>query len=1253
MMERVGVSVSRADDPSEIDRFVLKRRLGEGGMGVVYEAYDRELEMPVALKTLRAMEPQALLLFKNEFRALQDLKHPNLVGLGELIETSGMWLFTMELVHGVDLLRYVRPDDPFDYDNGPTENLVTSTKLGPPERSEAVGVMPVTGDRPAATFDEPRLRHTLGQLAQAIHTLHQADKIHRDIKPSNILVADDGRAVVLDFGVVASASDDNQLFVGTPSYMAPEQAAAQRVGPPADWYAVGVLLYQALTGQLPINGRPDVVVDMKQRLEPPPPHTLVPSVPEDLDQLCVELLRIDPARRPTGQQIVERLGRQVTREQRWVASSTSVFVGRRGELDALRAAFRDSANSATIVAVEGESGVGKTALVRRFVQSVGMESNALVLSGRCYERESVPYKAIDGIVDAMTTHLLSLPADDVRALLNKHAVLLLPLFPVLNRLERLDPDGSSKDAPAATQDPAELRTRAFAALREIWAALAQRRPLVLVIDDLQWSDPDSLALLREALRPDVAPRLLLVATVRDGESSARASATVAELPTVPGGLRRIALGRLSAEEARRFAIKLSSGVDELARIDPSSVAATSQGHPLFVIELMRHALAFGHTRGVKLEQAIWSRVSHLDERLRQRVELLATAGGPLSVATAAAAAGVGVGELLEDLSTLRYEHLVRTSGVRKSDSVEIFNAPIRDAVLGHLEAGELKAWHRRIARALEAQQPIDYEAVVEHWRLADEPARAASFVVPAAAQAAAALAFERAARLYRLALDLVERKGQEAVDLYTALGDALANCGRSGNAGNAYLAAIVAGATNALDLRRRAAEQFLRGGYIDEGMKTVDLILREVGLRSPSSPTWALASLLFRRAQVRLRGLRFRARPAGAPDDVNCLRADICSSIGVAIGFIDTMRGADFLSRSVLYALRSGDLNRIGRALAAEAAYSAGAGGGRTRARTERLLAAAGEVVKQTGPGYNQIIIDSTRAMAAYSYGQWRESLDLLREAERRFKEQTIGCWYEISTAMQYQVGCLFYLGWIDEITARIDSTMREAADKGDRYTAASVRTGNSIVRWLAVENVEGARADMRKALEEWSQDGFHYQNYFVEVVSLSLIEMYAGDYRAARERILRLWPQIQQSKLLFCQVPFIECSMLRARTILASIAAGLEPVAHVAEPLKLAATVEKEKMGWGNGLAALVRAGAMALKGQPDAAAKSLADAIEILDRQQMGLHAASARRMRGLVIGGDEGRALIEQADAWMKSRGIRNPARMAQLFVPGFVK
>ena len=261
-------------------RFQLRRRLGSGTSGVVYEAVDVLANRMVAIKLLRKVGRPSH--FRPEFRTAAQVSHPNVVRLLEQFQERGRSFFTMELVEGMPIVDYVR------------------------------GLRP-RKVRPLTVQELDCARAVLGQLIEGVWALHAAGMLHGDLKPANVLVSDQGHLVLVDLSLAGdlrlSLSQQPKFPGGTPIYMAPELLSDTTLTEAADWYSVGVMMYELLTGRVPFDGSWLQIFSQKG-------HDDV-VLPDDLDRreplamLCADLLQRNPHARPTGVEIRERFARLV------------------------------------------------------------------------------------------------------------------------------------------------------------------------------------------------------------------------------------------------------------------------------------------------------------------------------------------------------------------------------------------------------------------------------------------------------------------------------------------------------------------------------------------------------------------------------------------------------------------------------------------------------------------------------------------------------------------------------------------------------------------------------------------------------------------------------------------------------------------------------------------------------------------------------------------------------------------------------
>lgn len=826
-----------------LGEYELGRKLGEGGFGIVYEARHVRRGDRVALKTLpresvsidgadeaadcKQRSGDRLLRFKREFRTLVDMHHPNLVGLHSLEADGDQWFFTMDLIQGVDFFDYVRPH---------------------------------------GRLNEARLRAVVPQLVAGVSALHNQGIIHRDLKPSNVMVTNGGQVLILDFGLVAELekrADTASIahFAGTPVYAAPEQLWGDHSAA-SDWYAVGVMIYEALCGVRPFAETGVRVLDVKANQDPLPlPESK--SLPEDLAELAIRLLNRDVTQRLDAIETAHALSGRVIVDRPRQIQSTGSLIGRESHLAQLHSALDSlrQTGHAQIVFVSGHSGEGKTSLVECFLDPLRTDRDVVVLSGRCYDRESVPFKAIDGVIDALCAYLRKLPESDAALLMPDDLAFLTQVFPVLQRVEVI----ARADTPnVGSLDRPQVLTRAFAALRLLLSRLAKRQPIVIFTDDLQWGDASSADALHAVLSGEDTPSILLIGTYRSDEAEQsrflnrwsqlhgdHASGSPAE---------HIGLAPLTAEDCKRLMVDILKR--DNAIIDQQAVKfyGRTDGNPYLLMELIRcFDLNADDSAALSLPDVLQRKLTRLPELASRLLEIIAVSGRAVAmqeVFGAAAAESIDAGII----NHMRSENLVRLVGTDNDALLDTYHDTIREAVIEQLSQDDLRATHRALAVQIEQESGNDPTALYEslqtcsrldrdeitaarsgdlayHYEAAGNSTRALTYAVLAAESARRQFAFDVASEFYSMAqrhLDSASNRLRYRVA--AGHGESLIQSGRFAEA-----LTILQGTAKLTDDRiEKATVDMLRGnaiyrlGNLNESVRVYDDVLEYLGEPVPA-----------------------------------------------------------------------------------------------------------------------------------------------------------------------------------------------------------------------------------------------------------------------------------------------------------------------------------------------------------------------------------------------------------------------------------
>lgn len=1062
--------------PTTISRYKLLRRIGAGGMGIVYEAEDTRDGKRVALKVLlphAAEEAEGILRFKREYRALARLRHPNIVRVFDAGIDEDTPFIAMEFLNGKDVRSYLR---------------------GFPE---------------GAPRDREMLR-ILRQLLGALAHIHGRRIVHRDLKPENILVTGDGRVKLMDFGVARlfRAPTSSSGLLGTFAYMAPEQVTTGEADGRSDLYAVGILIFELITGRYPFPVEPPAAA-LHHHVNTPPEliRHLNPKADPMLANLAHRLLEKDPMDRlQSAEEAMSFLSSGSESQSTLLPDSVELpgqlfvprFVAREPELEILDGVVSDaSAGRGRFVLIEGPSGVGKTRLVEELRNRVRRRTHVLI--GQCAPEGMQAYGAFQGILDGIAQIASRASEDVVQKILGRDVALVSAVSPRLSQL----------GGPVNTShlDAGERKIRLHKAMVGVVGRLALTKSVVLVIEDLHWADSLALELIWDAARTLLAPRpggvtgetvcpVAIIASRRSmAEGPDPSEALIRRLESRVRITRRMvgALGEADVAEM----LRTMTGVSRPQPHVVETLMAETQGLPLLVQELIqswvqdgvlvRHRAGWSYKdqpldagesfgpdsapslraiaaappeeaeisddgsapkksspRRAGRDDVVLAKLRVLSEPARELVERLALLGRVLPSDLVSAVSALGEDQLLDAI-----DELVRTTVLVEDvgqDGVRyrFYHEGFREAVARGLQKNKRQKLHLALARTLErrfADRRVELANVLaRHFRSGGQAERAVRYLKMAAASAAARGDLDGAMRRFedaRLILDEgpdTPAAATRRIRVVLTEIDLLLDFGR---AKEALDRADPQAAASARDpqvmiselLLRRAESQFALG-RLDEALTSLGRMPKPAPTRSIGARALELEgrTRMARGEYGKARAVLEAARDVAGDTGLSALAEQLEAAIGVVM-----LHQGDYL----------GALDRLETSL--------------KRARTGGQSSEVADLIGHIGM-VHAARNNTTAALACY-----REALELAEARGMRTDRQR---W---SGAM----GMLMSdLGQFEDAEEKLREALEIAIDTGSRQGEATWRGELGVLSFLAARYDEAAQ-ELQRCLAIAREIGF------------------------------------------------------------------------------------------------------------------------------------------------------------------------------------
>jgi serine/threonine protein kinase len=832
-------------------------------MGVVYRAEHRGTGQQVALKMVSIAEHERLAGIRAEIQTLAKLDHPGIVRLLDQGLEGGLPWYAMELLEGQTLSRVL--DDVWGPRTGVerTASAVTAPAPAPGGEqgwSEPQAVAPRQGLGPVAGGRVAEMIRMFRQICLTLSFLHGRGIVHRDLKPSNFFVRRDGTVVLMDFGLTSRARGSvgrealelAGRLVGTPMYTAPEQLSRQATDARADLYALGCMLYEALTGQVPFRSQRQDLLVQQQLHEPPlPPSVLVADLDPRLEALTLRLLSKKARDRIGHADDVARMLAEIggiTEPTPAVPRSYAYLYrpephGRDAVIaDLERQVDQLERAQGSFVCLAGESGIGKT-FVAAEISKRARQRQLRVIGGECtpptpvtgasgLETGGLPLHPWWPLLEAIGDRCRELGREACEQRFGSRLRLLAPYAPALAQLGERDAAPEPADLPAE-----ETQRRLIETLRDLLAAFVRHDgPLLLVLDDLQWADELSLRVLASLTPEWLAERgLMVLATYRSDE----VGPGLREVIGGPG-VRSINLARLDGATVGEIASDMLA-TGPLPPTLLGFLADHSEGVPFFVAEYLRAAVGEGllyrqdahwTVDGNRLSEAalralplphsiqeiMLHRLAGLGPELGAVVDVAAVIGRQFALDLVAGVLGIAPELARERAVELVHRQVFDLAPDDEVDQYRFVHDKLRETAYAALSGPRREQLHREVALRLEAGLredggPSPYGELANHFLQGHLWDRAVTYLEKAGTEAAARFANREAIQFFGTAVATVEQ---------VALPIAPRRLAR---------------------WHRHLVDSHLGLGEMPEAHRQAGLALRHCGFRLPSPRTWGMALL--------------------------------------------------------------------------------------------------------------------------------------------------------------------------------------------------------------------------------------------------------------------------------------------------------------------------------------------------------------------------------------------------------------------------